>query len=175
MALKVNPKKHDALWCLGNVHTQQGFMVREASEANKFFDKANGLFQRALDEVRQFRRRPDASFALLAVTVRLASLYKRGRRCDVMVASMCWGMWALAGSQRLQMLQPVCQIIAFRPIYEGAEHFVTATNSHRFTRYSLVCGLLSQSRGLPICRSSMWPRNETVLVFRDNRLSFGQP
>jgi tetratricopeptide (TPR) repeat protein len=50
MALKVNPKKHDALWCLGNVHTQQGFMVREASEANKYFDKANALFQRALDE-----------------------------------------------------------------------------------------------------------------------------
>eukprot|EP00243_Klebsormidium_subtile_P006454 TRINITY_DN2746_c0_g1_i1.p1 TRINITY_DN2746_c0_g1~~TRINITY_DN2746_c0_g1_i1.p1 ORF type:complete len:214 (-),score=48.29 TRINITY_DN2746_c0_g1_i1:254-895(-) len=50
MALKVNPKKHDALWCLGNVHTQQGFMVREAAEANKFFDKANALFQRALDE-----------------------------------------------------------------------------------------------------------------------------
>lgn len=56
MALKVNPKKHDALWCLGNVHTQQGFMVREASEANKYFDKANALFQRALDEVGPFHK-----------------------------------------------------------------------------------------------------------------------
>ena len=74
MALKVNPKKHDALWCLGNVHTQQGFMVREASEANKFFDKANALFQRALDEVRQFLQPSRRILASVAVTLRLVAL-----------------------------------------------------------------------------------------------------
>ena len=50
-ALAINPKKHDALWCLGNALTSQGFLFQEAERAGDFFDKAKTCFQRALNEV----------------------------------------------------------------------------------------------------------------------------
>jgi len=49
-ALAINPKKHDALWCLGNALTSQGFLFPEAQEAMKYFDEAKSCFRRALDE-----------------------------------------------------------------------------------------------------------------------------
>lgn len=49
-AITLNPKKHDALWCLGNALTSQGFLYADSTRANDFFDKARDCFQRALDE-----------------------------------------------------------------------------------------------------------------------------
>ena len=49
-ALAINPRKHDALWCLGNALTSQGFLFAEAERAQGFFDKAKSCFERALKE-----------------------------------------------------------------------------------------------------------------------------
>lgn len=48
-AIKLNSRKHDALWCLGNALTSQGFLYPDAEQANKYFSKAKDCFQRALD------------------------------------------------------------------------------------------------------------------------------
>ncbi|XP_057737253.1 mitochondrial import receptor subunit TOM20-like [Arachis stenosperma] len=49
-ALVVNPKKHDTLWCLGNAHTSQAFLIPDRDEAKVYFDKAAEYFQQAVDE-----------------------------------------------------------------------------------------------------------------------------
>eukprot|EP00850_Spirogloea_muscicola_P006494 SM000031S11503 [mRNA] locus=s31:78716:80038:+ [translate_table: standard] len=49
-ALKVDPRKADALWCLGQTHTAQGFLLQDAGRANALFQKAATCFQGALDE-----------------------------------------------------------------------------------------------------------------------------
>ncbi|ONI19940.1 hypothetical protein PRUPE_3G306200 [Prunus persica] len=49
-ALSINPKKHEALWCLGNAHTTRAFFNPDQNEANRGFDKASQYFQQALDE-----------------------------------------------------------------------------------------------------------------------------
>ena len=50
-ALKVNPKKHDTLWCLGNAHTSHAFLTPEHEVAKIYFKKASDYFQQAVDEV----------------------------------------------------------------------------------------------------------------------------
>lgn len=49
-ALAINPRKHDALWCLGNALTSQGFLFPDASDAMRYFEEAKACFRRALDE-----------------------------------------------------------------------------------------------------------------------------
>ena len=44
-ALKINPKKHDALWCLGNALTSQGFLYQEASKAKEYGDSVQEAVQ----------------------------------------------------------------------------------------------------------------------------------
>ena len=65
MALQINPKKHDALWFLGNALTSQGFLYPDAEKANKYFLEAAECYRRAVAEepenemykVRAFGRR----------------------------------------------------------------------------------------------------------------------
>jgi hypothetical protein len=40
MALKIDPRKHEASWCLGNAYTSQAFLSEEKSIANGLFSKA---------------------------------------------------------------------------------------------------------------------------------------
>lgn len=50
-ALSIDPKKHAALWCIGNVHTSYGFMIPDEIVAADHFQKASHYFEQALDEV----------------------------------------------------------------------------------------------------------------------------
>ena len=47
----VHPKKHDALWCLGNAHTSFAFLTPDQDEAKIYFDKSAIYFQQAVEEV----------------------------------------------------------------------------------------------------------------------------
>ncbi|CAL5325424.1 unnamed protein product [Camellia sinensis] len=49
-ALMINPKKHDALWCLGNANTSIAFLTPDHDEATSYFDKASKYLQQAVDE-----------------------------------------------------------------------------------------------------------------------------
>ena len=49
-ALAIDPKKHDALWCLGNAYTSQGFLTADSGAAAALFKRAAGCFERALAE-----------------------------------------------------------------------------------------------------------------------------
>jgi tetratricopeptide (TPR) repeat protein len=40
MALKIDPRKHEASWCLGNAYTSQAFLSEEKSVAAGLFSKA---------------------------------------------------------------------------------------------------------------------------------------
>lgn len=48
-ALAIDDKRHDALWCLGNAFTSQGFLSANAETAGKFFTKAGDAFKRAVE------------------------------------------------------------------------------------------------------------------------------
>lgn len=49
-AILVDPKKHEAIWCLGNAHTSYAFLTPEQDEAREYFNKAAQYFQQAVDE-----------------------------------------------------------------------------------------------------------------------------
>ena len=49
-ALAIDPRKHDALWCLGNAFTSQGFLTADAGAAAALFTRAASAFKRALAE-----------------------------------------------------------------------------------------------------------------------------
>ncbi|KAI7837467.1 hypothetical protein COHA_008725 [Chlorella ohadii] len=48
-ALAIDARRHDALWCLGNAYTSQGFLSAEAASANEYFDKAGECFRKAVE------------------------------------------------------------------------------------------------------------------------------
>ena len=49
-ALELDANRHDALWCLGNAYTSQGFLSAESNAAGAFFSKAGDCFQQAVDQ-----------------------------------------------------------------------------------------------------------------------------
>ncbi|KAL0351145.1 UNVERIFIED_CONTAM: Mitochondrial import receptor subunit TOM20 [Sesamum radiatum] len=48
-ALVVNPRKHDALWCLGNAYTSSAFLIPDLDEARGDFNKATQYFEQAYE------------------------------------------------------------------------------------------------------------------------------
>ncbi|KAI3968135.1 hypothetical protein MKW92_015851, partial [Papaver armeniacum] len=49
-ALLLKPSKHDAVWCLGNVHMAHGLMTPDYNVARNYFVRAAGYYQQAVDE-----------------------------------------------------------------------------------------------------------------------------
>ncbi len=49
-ALEIDPRKHEALWCLGNAYTSQGFLHATVQKAQEYFDRAQDCFKKALKE-----------------------------------------------------------------------------------------------------------------------------
>jgi len=47
-AIELDPEnRHDALWCLGNAYTSQGFLSANAEVSAEFFTKAGDCFEKA--------------------------------------------------------------------------------------------------------------------------------
>lgn len=50
-ALLIDPKKDEAIWCIGNAYTSSAFLTPDETEAKYNFDLAAQFFQQAVDEV----------------------------------------------------------------------------------------------------------------------------
>lgn len=48
-ALKIDEERHDALWCLGNAYTTQGFLSPDAPAAHSLFTQAADCFKKAVE------------------------------------------------------------------------------------------------------------------------------
>lgn len=49
-ALEINPRKHDAIWSLGNAQTSIAFMTEDIEDAKPYFARAMQCFKQAVDE-----------------------------------------------------------------------------------------------------------------------------
>ncbi|XP_010425446.1 PREDICTED: mitochondrial import receptor subunit TOM20-3 [Camelina sativa] len=49
-ALSIEPKKDEAVWCIGNAYTSFAFLTPDETEAKQNFDLAAHFFQQAVDE-----------------------------------------------------------------------------------------------------------------------------
>ncbi|XP_028797003.1 mitochondrial import receptor subunit TOM20 [Neltuma alba] len=49
-ALMINPKKPDAVWCLGNAYTSRALLTPDQEMARVDFDRASEHFQQAADD-----------------------------------------------------------------------------------------------------------------------------
>ncbi|XP_076895663.1 mitochondrial import receptor subunit TOM20-like [Bidens hawaiensis] len=49
-ALSIDPRKHDALWCMGNAQTSYAFLTPDKDEAKGYFDAAYVFFEKAVNE-----------------------------------------------------------------------------------------------------------------------------
>ncbi|XP_020598320.1 mitochondrial import receptor subunit TOM20-like isoform X2 [Phalaenopsis equestris] len=49
-ALEINPRKHDAIWTLGNAHTSLALYTEDLEDAKPYFARATQWYQQALDE-----------------------------------------------------------------------------------------------------------------------------
>ncbi|GKB96535.1 mitochondrial import receptor subunit TOM20, partial [Tanacetum coccineum] len=49
-ARTIDPAKHEAHWCLGNVHNVYAFLTSDLDKAKILFDEALRCFQKAVDE-----------------------------------------------------------------------------------------------------------------------------
>ncbi|KAI8468070.1 MAG: translocase of outer mitochondrial membrane [Monoraphidium minutum] len=49
-ALKLDPTRTEAQWCIGNAHTSLGFLQQTKGEALEHFDRAKGVFQACKDK-----------------------------------------------------------------------------------------------------------------------------
>lgn len=50
-ALLIDPKKDEAVWCIGNAYTSFAFLTPDETEAKYNFDLATKFFQQAVNEV----------------------------------------------------------------------------------------------------------------------------
>lgn len=83
-AVAISPKKHDALWWLGNAHTTKGFQTPEAALANASFEKAAVVFRQALE----IEPRNDAYRKSLEVSLKAPELHEELHKQMAMQAAV---------------------------------------------------------------------------------------
>lgn len=48
--MEIDDSRHDALWCLGNAYTSQGFLSADVEAANLYFERAGDCFKDAVKQ-----------------------------------------------------------------------------------------------------------------------------